>query len=270
MNPYIEIIRPTVCGLAVLGIMIGALVAGTLAAFPAILLAIIAAFLICASGDVINDYVDIEIDKINKPERPLPSGRISKKAALYYFWILGIVGIIASWFVSLPFFGLALFNFVVSSGYTWKLKPIPGLKNVAVAWLGASSFLAGGLIAGISIPLLLLLLVAISFVVTLGREIIMDIGDMEGDRKAGIRTLPIRFGIKGPKIFAYLLIFLGCILLLAPFALGPFKPAYWIGAVPAVLLCIYSAKLQPRKSRKAIKAAMYLVFLAFILGSLPL
>ena len=81
MNPYLEITRPTVCILSVLGLIIGALVAGTLAVFPVLILAIIAAFLICASGDVINDYVDYEIDKINAPGRPLPSGRMSKRAA---------------------------------------------------------------------------------------------------------------------------------------------------------------------------------------------
>ncbi len=269
MNPYLELMRPSVCMMTVLALIIGGIVVGTFAFSFVFLIALIAAFLICGSGNAVNDYLDYKIDKISMPHRPIPSGRAKRESALRVFAVTGIVGLALAYFVSLPFFALALFNFIVSTTYAYRLKKIILLKNIAVSWLAASSFLAAGFIAQtILVSGALLLLVGISFLAAMSREILKDIRDIDGDKSAGIKTMAIAAGEKKTRILAFILLYFACFLLLVPFYYGMFSPFYWIGALPAVLICIYAAKLPIRKSEKSVKVATYFVLLGFILGGM--
>lgn len=269
MNPYLELLRPSVCLMTVLALIIGGVVAGTFAFSLIFLVALVSAFLICGSGDAVNDYIDHAIDKVSMPHRPIPSGRVKRKNAFKLFTVTGVVGLILAFLVSLPFFGIALFNFIVSTAYAYRLKKIIFIKNIAVSWLAASSFLAAGLMTNIlSVNNALLLLVLISFLAAMSREILKDIRDVAGDKSAMIKTLPVAIGEKKTKIFAFVLLYASCILLLAPFYYSLFSLYYWIGAVPAILICIYAVKMPIRKSEKLVKVATYFVFLGFILGAI--
>ncbi len=269
MHPYLSILRPNVCLLTVLGLVVGALVAGTASLTIIFAAALIAAFLISGAGDVINDYFDRNADKINKPHRPIPSGKISPSAAKKYFSVLTVAGLALASFVSNAFLAIALVNWLVASAYPWKAKKIPVVKNLFVAYLAASSFLAAGFIAtagAIVLPITLLALIGISFVVTFGREIIKDVEDMAGDTKAGVKTLPSIIGEKPARVVAYVFIIIGCGLLYLPFDLGIFGAAYLVGAIPAVVLCLTSMVKPAAISQKMLKAAMYLAIIGFILG----
>ena len=79
MNPYIEILRPGNALMGAITIILVALIDKTLS-IP-VILAMAAVFFETAAGNVINDYFDYNIDLINKPERPIPSGRISLASA---------------------------------------------------------------------------------------------------------------------------------------------------------------------------------------------
>ena len=267
MHPYLSIIRPNVCLLTVLGVVVGALVAGTAGMTLIFGLALIAAFLICGAGDTINDWFDVEADKVNAPHRPIPSGKISKQAAFRYFGLLSIIGLTLAFFVHPFYLGIAALNWIVSAAYPWKAKKIPIIKNIFVAYLAASSFLAAGFIAGLTITLPLIFLVSISFIVTFGREIVKDIEDIKGDTQAGIKTLPTLIGEKPAKVIAYVLILIGCALLALPYYLGIFSLPYLVGAVPAIFLCLYSIAMPAAKAQKALKAAMYFAILGFLLGA---
>jgi geranylgeranylglycerol-phosphate geranylgeranyltransferase len=267
MNPYLAILRPNVCLLTVLGVVVGALVAGTASLALPFYLALIAAFLICGAGDTINDYFDREIDKVNAPHRPIPSGKISAAAAIRYFGLLTVIGLALAYFVSLTFLAIAAFNWLVAAAYPWKAKKIPVVKNIFVAYLAASSFLAAGFITGITLVMPLLFLVATGFIVTLGREIVKDIEDIKGDLAAGVKTLPTLIGEKPAKAIAYLLVLLGAALLALPYYLGFFSLSYLIGAVPGILVSLYSMTKPAAKGQKLLKAAMYFVILGFLLGA---
>ena len=146
MNPHVAIIRPNVCALTALGLIIGAIVAGTAAISLSFIIAVIAAFLICGTGNVINDYFDREIDKTNAPHRPIPAGLITLASALKYFCILTAIGMILAFFVGIAYLAIAAFNWIIALIYPWKAKKIPIVKNIFVAYLASSSFLAAGLI----------------------------------------------------------------------------------------------------------------------------
>jgi geranylgeranylglycerol-phosphate geranylgeranyltransferase len=268
MNAYLEIMRPSVCLMSLLGIVIGSIVAGVFSPIL-VIYAIIAAVTITGGGNVINDYFDIETDKINSPHRVLPKGRLSLRKALYWFVILNIIGIGFSFLISIPFLEIAVFNFIISTVYAWKLKKTPFIGNVAVSYLGASPFLASGLILGsfttLSYPIILLSLIA--FFGTLAREILKDVRDVKGDKKIKAHTLPIVWGEKASRALASLFLLLGCALLIIPFWYDIFSFPYLIGAGPAIIACVYAITQSPPRGEKTVKIAIFLVFLGFILGS---
>ena len=84
---FIEILRPSVCVLSISAVFVGAVVSDFLTLIP-LLVAMIVAFLVAGAGNTLNDYFDYESDKINKPHRPIPSGRISKNIVLKYTFFL--------------------------------------------------------------------------------------------------------------------------------------------------------------------------------------
>lgn len=269
MNPYLELLRPSVCMMTVLALLIGGIVAGTFTPSLTFTLALLAGFFICGSGNAINDYLDYKIDKISMPHRPIPSGRATREEAFRLFIISGIFGLVAAWFVSLPFFGIALFNYLISTAYAYSLKKITLVKNIAVSWLSAASFLAAGFISGdVVLNDALLLLAGISFLAVMSREVLKDVRDAEGDKAEGIRTLAHAIGERNARIFGFALIYAACALLLVPFMLGTFSAYYWIGAIPAAATCIYASVQPVRKAEKIIKVATYFVLIGFLFGSL--
>ncbi len=268
MNAYWKIIRPNVCFLAVLGVFVGALLSSVYDA-ALILPALAAAFFICAGGNVINDFFDFEIDKINKPKRPLPSGKISPERALSYYLLLSAVGIGLSLFVSAPFFWIAVFNFMVSTLYAWKLKKIAIVGNITDSFLAAVTFLAGGLIGGIDIlnsPVLMLAFIA--FLTTMGREIFKDVEDMKGDKALGARTLPILAGGAVSMNIARMFAALGALSAVLPYMSGMFAEYYVLSAMPCIGALLYSTTLKdPEGAQKIVKTGMFLGIFAFLIGA---
>lgn len=277
----IRLLRPNVCFMAVLGLI----VASIILRFPAIsfpfsdffvrmftakfLLAVMATFLICGSGNVINDYFDYKIDKINMPRRPIPSGRVSRKSALCLFWIVSILGLALSYLVGFSFFAIALFNFAVSGMYAWKLKRTL-IKGIFVAYLGSSAFIAAPFISGFPTNLFgsaLLTLILISFLGTLSRQLLMDIRDMQGDKKAGVRTLPLAIGKKPARIIASAILLLAASLLVVPYLQKMVNIYYLVLAVPAIMLSLYAITQEPAKGERIVKKATFLVLFAFLIGT---
>lgn len=265
----IQLLRPNVCAMAVIGLAIASIVFGVNIFSIQFALAATAAFLICGGGNAINDYFDFEIDKINMPKRPLPSGRISRKGAFYLFWIVSVVGLALSYVVGVAFLSIALFNFIVSSFYAWKLKGTL-IKGIFVAYLGSSAFIAAPFISGFPSSLLnsaLLLLILISFFGTLSRQLLMDIRDMEGDKKAGAKTLPLMFGSKAARAVASLFLLIAASLLIVPYLQKMVSVYYLVLAVPAILLSLYAIIQEPKKGERTIKKATFLVLFAFLIGT---
>ena len=149
INPYFTILRPSILTMTILGIIIGSIVAGVLITHAIlVVLAIIAAVLITGAGNALNDYYDLEADKINAPHRILPSGKIQASKIPPYAIALYLIGIIISFFISIWFLALAIFNTLVSAGYAEKLKKMPFIGNVSVSWLNASTLFAPSLFLG--------------------------------------------------------------------------------------------------------------------------
>jgi len=265
MNPYLEIIRPNICFLAVLGLIVGLL----LEKIPLNLwlLPILVVFLITASGNVINDYFDYNIDKINKPERPLPSGRISRKNALVLYALLSFSGLVASVWISFNFFLLALFNSGLVFLYSKKLKKTP-LGNGADSWLACSVFIAPIFIQNkIVLYSPTIVLAAIAFLGNYGREVLKDVEDIKGDKINNARTLPILLGSLKATIIGKTIILVASFLLFLPYILGFFSELYLIFSFILFLFSLWIIRIEDaKKVQKMLKILMFLVIISFLVS----
>ena len=279
MNPYIEILRPGNALMGAIAIILVAIIDRTMN-IP-IILAMLAVFFETAAGNVINDYFDYNIDLINKPERPIPSGRISLKNGRNYGYLLFLAGTICGFLISyltnnwIPF-AIVLIADVILYLYAYKLKATPLIGNLAVGFMTGFGFVFGGFsLNNPSIITTSLYLGFFAFVMTTAREIIKDIEDLEGDKSEGARTLPILIGTKIPAIIATILIIVDCALCPILYYNGIFGIYYLFVIVIAVILFIYSGimimKSQDRqtaaKASKYLKIGMLIAFVAFVFGS---
>jgi len=192
LKAYLEISRPVNLLVASIAILITASM--TKEMNYKIFYAIISVVLITAGGNAINDYFDFEIDKINKPKRPLPSSRISLKGAYRYSMVMFIIGIIVAFMINLVCAIIAISASILLYFYAKDLKNAGFPGNLAIAGLTGMAILYAGLSVSSIDRICYISLFA--FLINLGREIIKDVEDYEGDKSQNARTLPIKIGIK--------------------------------------------------------------------------
>ena len=271
---YMELMRAKNCLSASIGTIIAGLIASNfdINLLPSILIAALVVFLICGYGNVINDIFDIEIDRINKPYRPLPSNRISLKNAKLFSFLLLIMGLLFSLFNKVCFL-IALINAVVLYVYAKRYKKNKIIGNLLVAYLTGSVFLFGG--AAVNNMLITLILFLCALFATWSREIIKDFEDMEGDIKEGVSSLPIKYGIKSLYIAGILLI-IAILLSPLPYIIGIFGLFYLYSIVLCDIMFIYSfmgllknpSKENAERVSKEIKLIMNFILISFVIGAL--
>ncbi len=186
----------------------------------------ISTMMIAAAGYIINDYYDVKIDLINKPERVVVGRSISRRYAILLHTILSITGValglLIDWKIAVVNFGSAFLLWLYSNS----LKRLPFVGNFSVAVLTGLSVAVVWIIAVITptarvvepnwqIPFIGTVIVAqgvgifvyslFAFFVTLVREIIKDMEDLKGDNTFGCKTLPIVWGIRRTKNIIYFL-----------------------------------------------------------------
>jgi len=172
-----------------------------------IFLAGLSAAIVAGGGNIINDYFDYEIDKINRPNRPLPLGLISRREALSLYFVLSVLSMLISFKISVEAFIIVSATNVLLYLYSAALKKIPLVGNLVVSTCTALAFIYGGIVAGNIYAAIIPAVFA--FLVNLIREIIKDIEDIDGDKKNRLETYPIKYGIEKSKaLLITLLIFL--------------------------------------------------------------
>jgi geranylgeranylglycerol-phosphate geranylgeranyltransferase len=197
--PFLEITRPVNSVVAGLAAVLGYLIAtGTVTSGALILLPIVA--FITAAGNVINDYYDAEIDRVNRPDRPIPSGRVSQEGAKRYAIALFIIGNALCLFtnpLSNPYcLSIAVINSLILVWYARHLKKAPGEGNLAVAYLTGSIFLFGGAFVGPEGLVRNFIVFAVTLLATMARELWKAAEDVEGDLIGGALTIPVQLGVR--------------------------------------------------------------------------
>jgi geranylgeranylglycerol-phosphate geranylgeranyltransferase len=227
MKPYLTLIRPVNFVITIFSIYVSCLLAGgTREQFLAMFFVSIGGALIGAGGMVINDIFDVEIDRINKPKRPLPSGAITKFDALMFYGALSGAGLIMSAYTTKASFIIAFIAVPAIFLYSYKLKGTPLFGNLLVGMLTGLAFIYGGAAVGniqrAIIPAMF------AFFINVGREIIKDMEDVIGDAQNGITTFPIKYGMKRSVIIAtmFLLAVIGSTFI--PFLSGMYGIRFFI------------------------------------------
>ncbi|MBI4163808.1 MAG: UbiA family prenyltransferase [Candidatus Aenigmarchaeota archaeon] len=298
MNPYIEILRPLNSIMSAVAVLIGGLLVLKWVDLT-LLLGMVAVILITGAGNVVNDYVDLDADKINRPKRPISSGRIKKNTALCYCILLFAVGIGLSAFINQAALLIAAVNSIILIFYSTTFQHKLFLGNAAVAYLVGSAFLFGGAVSlgqstNLNLLILPLLLMLLSSLSNFSREIIKDLEDFEGDKKSFLKRIKNkikgtleRFGMSSGEIkskvserisigIAVASLAAAIIISPLPYILNILSLSYIIVLVPtdiAFILGIYTITNRRIKNRyhaaqKRIKLAMLLGLAAFIIGIL--
>jgi len=159
-------------------------------------IAIIAASLITAIGNIFNDIVDQKSDKINHPERPLPSEMISSKLALLYMIIFMVTAFVSAYSLNIKCFLITAVAALMLLLYSVLIKRIPLLSNIWVAFISMLVFFYAGAVDPEFVIIDFNIISAggiFAFLLHLGREIIKDMQDREGDSIENIRTLANSF-----------------------------------------------------------------------------
>ncbi len=267
MFAYAEIIRPVNCAMAALAVYIATIVAGA-GFYPpdAVIYGMVAVFTICGAGMIINDYFDIETDRINRPDRPLPSGRVKKGTALAYSIVLFMAGIALSYMISMTCLYIAVGASLLLVIYNAVLKRMLLIGHMSVSLLVALTFVFGGFIVNNYIPTLFLALLA--FLANTGREIYKSIEDILGDTKVGITTLPMKYGVLRAKTIASAFLIVAIMLSFVPFLLNILGLVYLLFVVIADIVFLLAVLMPTKFSSKACKLAMLIALIAFLAGTI--
>lgn len=177
--------------------------------FSQLSLLIISTTLIAAGGYVINDYFDVKIDLINKPDKVLINKVFTDKSAWQIYVLLNVLALLAGFLADVK---VALIQILCGLSLYWYalyLKKIALLGNGLVALLSALVVLLANILYEKNFPLVYLF-TGFAFFISLIRELVKDIEDIEGDKIGNCQTFPILFGIFHTKalIFSIILLFL--------------------------------------------------------------
>jgi geranylgeranylglycerol-phosphate geranylgeranyltransferase len=272
----LELMRYKNCAMAGLASVIGAAIAYSAAPGKLVWMGLIfiTVFLITGAGNAINDYFDAGIDAVNRPDRPIPSGRVTRNCAFRFSMVLFASGIMISYFIgtNLIPFSIAVFNSFLLYLYASYLKKKVLVGNLGVGYLTGSTFLFGGAAYGGKGIQVTLILFFLSMLATLAREIVKTIEDIQGDMKDGATTLPIKIGERWAGYLACAFGLLAVFLSPLPYLMDMFNEYYLAVVGIADMVFIYAMlqilKKNPTKSSKYFKVAMFLAMLAFIAGSI--
>ncbi|OGS42500.1 MAG: hypothetical protein A3K67_03710 [Euryarchaeota archaeon RBG_16_62_10] len=230
----------------------------------ALSLVVVATF--TAAGNAFNDYFDREIDKVAHPKRPIPSGAVTPYAALLSSNLLFALAVAISFFINLFSVLIVVTSVVVMVVYERVLKAEGLAGNLSISWLTGALFLFGG--SAVGRFELAWILAALAFLATLGREIVKDIQDIDGDRGSR-RTLPMRIGTGRAGVVGSASFIAAVALSPAPYLLELLSVWYVPVVAAADAIFIYCALIHfqsPERGQRVAKLAMLVSLVAFLVG----
>ena len=258
-------------------------------------LLVLSTLFVAAAGYVINDYLDLKIDRLNRPSKMVLGKSIPVQKAIPIHWVLNTLAVLIGFYLGyrLHSIKLASINLIITIllwFYSVRYKKMQLLGNVVVALLSAfvilivwifefyalkkdqSSFLAASSIFGM-IKSVVLGFALFAFLVSLIREIIKDVEDMKGDAEMGCRTLPVVIGIKKTKVWILSGIILTIVLLAMAqllFLSFGFTASFWYFAFVVELmmffLLIFTTKAQKIEDYHFLSFITKIIMISGILG----
>ncbi|HVV07343.1 MAG TPA: geranylgeranylglycerol-phosphate geranylgeranyltransferase [Puia sp.] len=206
----------------------------------------VSSVLIAAAGYIINDYFDLNIDRVNKPDKLVVDRIIKRRSTILWHWVLSGLGVAIGAYVSLktrnPFAGLGNLACVILLWFystTFKRRLLIGnvIISLLTAWVILVLYMAEFRLAVFRDPVVhgllsrlfkfAILYGGFAFIISLIREVIKDIEDLPGDERYGCRTMPIVWGVNAAKVFAatWLVVLIGSLAVIQFYVL---QNGWWI------------------------------------------
>ena len=238
------------------------------------LLGFLTGFLISSYSMIVNDCYDLEVDRINSPDRPLASGRIHPRTAGVFAGIMLTLGLISSILIGLDTFIIASVFAAIAWIYNYQGKKQMLLGNMMVAASVSIPYIYGGATVGMIGDLLLWFLALTSFLAATGREIIKTIADVDGDAARQVKSIA---RVYGSRIAAYAgaFFFLGAVAsTVIPILVGEVGIVFTVLILIPDILFIYAAvriimdysKLKALQIKKIALIGMIIGMVIFIIG----
>ena len=232
-----------------------------------LLISAVVVFMFICGGNALNDYIDHEIDKTAHPERPIPSGRMTRgEARTAAYVMLGGSVVVSLLTFDIECIVIVIIACILMIAYEEALKQRGFIGNVTIAILTGMLFLLGGAVVGDAADNLIIAMMAL--LVSVGREIAKDIEDMESDE--GRLTLPMRIGVGKASALSCIFFVAGPLLSVAPMVWHSYGVLYYT-VVAADIIFLYCAAVvfkDPHKAQKSAKIAMLVALVSFILGAI--
>ncbi|MDD4050468.1 MAG: geranylgeranylglycerol-phosphate geranylgeranyltransferase [candidate division Zixibacteria bacterium] len=231
---YLSLIRIHNCLMASLGVAVGHYLSPGAGSPTKYIYAMAAAFFVCGFGNVVNDLLDIDSDRINHPARPLPSGRLNCRQAVglaAMFLILSLALMIP---LNVSGRVIVMGALVLVTWYNLALKHTAFFGNVAVSLLAGFTFILGGAEGGYKTIAAMpgaAVGAALAFLMHLAREIVKDIEDQTGDATVGGGTAVLKFGSKTATAAVWLVF-----LALAAGSVGAYTAGWFNGVYLTLVL----------------------------------
>lgn len=272
-----HLIRPINCTMMGLAVIVGAVLANPSLSYLYSLkipLGFLTGFTLTAAAMAINDYHDRDIDAINEPARPIPSGAVSLKAALFLTGLLSVVGLLFAYLTNVLCLIAAALAWVAMMVYSTVGKRSGLAGNFLVSACVATPFLYGSLAVVNMIQPNVLLFASMAFFSNTGREVTKGIVDVKGDMSRNIKTLAVRLGERKAAIGAATLYVLAVCLSPIPLLLNlvsilfvPFVLVTDLGLLWSSFLLVRNPSRESARRIKRIVLYLFLIgLLAFVFG----
>ncbi|HID39434.1 MAG TPA: hypothetical protein EYP36_07955 [Calditrichaeota bacterium] len=270
LKGFWQLIRPLNVFIAILSVWVAAYMSASYSLSITLILAAIAAGFIAAGANVINDIYDVDIDRINKPHRPIASDNIHIKTAWKLSYVLYGIGLVISAYCGWALFSIAFMNAALLFLYSYKLKGTILWGNLVVSFTSAVTFIYGGLAVNDAAVGLFPALFAFCF--HLGREIIKDMQDIKGDLRYEAITFPVKYGLTKSIFLVNIIFSILLILTLLPYIYNIYNKSYLILVLLGVdtVLVLVSVLLWYRNDHSMLGKLSHLLKLDMLVGILSI
>jgi geranylgeranylglycerol-phosphate geranylgeranyltransferase len=271
LGAFVRIMRPVNCLMIGFAVIVGAALVGTDAFSQAnwslLLFSFLTGFFLTAGSMVVNDIIDREIDAVNEPTRPIPSGAASVEQAWVFAAVLAVVGFVFALITSWQCLVIAVFSWLALAAYSFWGKRSGFFGNLLVSVCVVVPFVYGGFAVGKGFADSSAIFVALAFLANTGREVTKGVVDVEGDKRKGVKTLAVHFGARVAVVVAVVFYVSAVVLSVLPLKFG--LVSFWF--VPFVLvtdvgLIVSSVWLLRDFSRENARHVKNLVLVWFVFG----
>ena len=196
LAPFLTLVRIPNCLMIGLAVLVAETIGlGTLPNPTQAIFGFLTAFMLLAGTMVFNDIQDVQVDRVNSPNRPIPSGKVTIRQAYGLSVVFSAFALLSSLVLGILTFLTALVALALMAYYNTRGKKTGLLGNVVVSFNVALPFFFGGLVVNSLRPLLFIFFL-LAFLANTAREVAKGIADVAGDSSKGIMTIAV---MQGPK-----------------------------------------------------------------------